>query len=47
VLLPSVDERDRVAARIADAGQEPDAREDGVMFRDPGGNRLLLTTTDA
>jgi catechol 2,3-dioxygenase len=46
VVLPSVDERDRVAARIADAGQEPEARENGVLVRDPGGNQLLLATRD-
>jgi catechol 2,3-dioxygenase len=46
ILLPSPDERDRVAARIADAGQEPEAHEDGVMVRDPGGNQLLLVAPD-
>ena len=44
VLLPSADERDRVAGRIADSGQEPEAREDGVLVRDPAGNALLLRT---
>jgi catechol 2,3-dioxygenase len=43
VLLPSADERDGLAARIADGGQEPETRDDGVMVSDPGGNRLLLT----
>jgi catechol 2,3-dioxygenase len=37
-------ERDRAAARVADAGQEPEAREDGLLVRDPSGNTLLLTT---
>jgi len=46
VLLPVASERDRVAARIADAGQEPEVREDGVMVRDPGGNQLLLVAPD-
>jgi catechol 2,3-dioxygenase len=42
VILPDATERDRVAGRIADAGQEPESREDGVLVRDPGGNALLL-----
>src|SRR4051794_36003467 len=45
VLLPDAAERDRVAGRIADAGQEPEAREDGVLVRDPGGNALLLAAS--
>jgi catechol 2,3-dioxygenase len=45
ILLPDAAERDRVAGLIAEAGQEPETREDGVMVRDPGGNRLLLTTS--
>jgi catechol 2,3-dioxygenase len=44
IVLPDAAERDRVAGRIADAGQEPEAREDGVLVRDPGGNALLLVT---
>ena len=44
IVLPDAAERDRVAARIADAGQEPQAGEDGTMVRDPAGNALLLTT---
>jgi catechol 2,3-dioxygenase len=43
VLLPDAAERDRVAARVADAGQEPELRLDGVVVRDPSGNALLLT----
>jgi catechol 2,3-dioxygenase len=43
IVLPDAAERDRVAARVADAGQEPQAREDGVLVRDPSGNALLLT----
>jgi catechol 2,3-dioxygenase len=44
ILLPDRDELDRVVARVADAGQEPLAREDGVVVRDPSGNGLLLAT---
>ena len=42
IVLPDADERDRVAARVAGAGQEPEAREDGVLVRDPSGIDLLL-----
>jgi catechol 2,3-dioxygenase len=42
ILLPDASERDRVAGRVADAGQEPEAVEGGTMVRDPGGNALLL-----
>jgi catechol 2,3-dioxygenase len=42
VVLPDGDERDRVAGRVADAGQEPEQREDGVIVRDPSHNALLL-----
>jgi catechol 2,3-dioxygenase len=42
IVLPDVAERDRVVARVADAGQEPMARKDGVLVRDPSGNALLL-----
>jgi catechol 2,3-dioxygenase len=43
VILPDAAERDRVAARVADSGQEPESRPDGVLIRDPSGNALLLT----
>jgi catechol 2,3-dioxygenase len=43
IVLPDADERDRVAGRIADAGQEPETRDDGVLVRDPSHNGLLLT----
>ena len=42
VLLPDEAERDRVAARVADSGQEPEEREHGLLVRDPSGNGLLL-----
>jgi catechol 2,3-dioxygenase len=44
VVLPDAAERDRVAARVAAAGHEPELRLDGVVVRDPAGNALLLTT---
>ncbi|HEY2373682.1 MAG TPA: VOC family protein [Gaiellaceae bacterium] len=43
IVLPDAQERDRVAARVADAGQEPETRDDGVLIRDPSQNALLLT----
>ncbi len=42
ILLPDVAERDRVAARVADSGQEPEVLDDGVLVRDPSANPLLL-----
>jgi catechol 2,3-dioxygenase len=42
IVLPDEAERDRLAAAVADAGQEPEAREDGILVRDPSGNTLLL-----
>ncbi len=42
IVLPDAAERDRVAVAVADTGQEPEAREDGILVRDPSGNALLL-----
>jgi catechol 2,3-dioxygenase len=44
IVLPDADERDRVAARVADAGQEPEPVDGGVLVRDPAQNGLLLAT---
>ena len=43
IVFPSAEERDAVAGRIADAGQEPEATPDGLLVRDPSGIVLLLT----
>jgi catechol 2,3-dioxygenase len=43
IILPDEAELDRLAAAVADAGQEPERRSDGVLVRDPSGNSLLLT----
>ena len=43
IVLPSAEERDRIAARVADSGQEPEAGENGMLVRDPSGIELLLT----
>ena len=46
ILVPDREELDRVAGRVADAGQEPEERDDGVLVRDPSGNALLLATRE-
>jgi catechol 2,3-dioxygenase len=44
IVLPDAAERDRVAARVADSGQEPEPLEGGdVLVRDPGGSALALS----
>ena len=44
IVVPDAAELDRVAGRVADAGQEPEPREGGgVLVRDPSQNALLLT----
>jgi catechol 2,3-dioxygenase len=44
IVLPDEDERDRVVARVADSGRQPEEREDGFLVRDPAENALLLTS---
>jgi catechol 2,3-dioxygenase len=46
IVLPDAAERDRLAAAVADAGSEPEPREDGVLVRDPSGNALLLVSSN-
>src|SRR5436305_356751 len=41
IVLPDEAERDRVVARVADAGQDPEPLDGGVMVEDPAGNRVL------
>ena len=43
IVLSDAAERDRMVAKVADTGQEPNAREDGVQVRDPAGNALVLS----
>jgi catechol 2,3-dioxygenase len=43
IVVPDEAERDRVAGRVADSGQEPETREAGILVRDPSQNALLLT----
>jgi catechol 2,3-dioxygenase len=42
IVLPSVEARDEVARRVADAGQEPEETPEGLTVRDPSANRLVL-----
>lgn len=42
IVLPDAGERDRVLGQVADSGQEPEARDDGVFVRDPSDNVLRL-----
>jgi catechol 2,3-dioxygenase len=44
IVVPDEAERDRIVARLADSGQEPETREEGVLVRDPSGNALVLAT---
>ena len=52
IVLPDAAERDRVAARVADTGGEPEPRGNGVLVRDPSGiappaDRFRLASTRA
>jgi len=47
VVVPDAGERDRVAGRVADAGQEPEELGDGILVRDPSQNALVLATASA
>jgi catechol 2,3-dioxygenase len=42
IVLPDAAERDRVAGRVAETGQEPEPLDGGVIVRDPSQNALLL-----
>jgi catechol 2,3-dioxygenase len=46
VLLPSDVERERVLARLSDAGIASQATEGGVLVRDPSGNPILLVVAE-
>jgi catechol 2,3-dioxygenase len=43
IVVPDADERDRVAARVSDAGGDPVDADGGVLVRDPAQNGLLIT----
>jgi catechol 2,3-dioxygenase len=44
IVLPDRVERDRVVARVANSGQEPEERPEGILVRDPSGNPLVLAS---
>jgi catechol 2,3-dioxygenase len=47
LVLPSAAERDSAADRLAEAGADPERRDEGVLATDPSGNRVLLTARDS
>jgi catechol 2,3-dioxygenase len=47
IVLPDEGERDRVLERLEATGQSAQPDTTGLMIRDPSGNRLALTVTDA
>jgi catechol 2,3-dioxygenase len=42
IVLPSVEDRDALVQRLADAGHAPEERPEGRLVRDPSGNGLVL-----
>ena len=44
IVLPDAAERDSIAARVADSGEEPQPVDGGILVHDPSGNALLLTS---
>jgi catechol 2,3-dioxygenase len=46
IVVPDEGERDRVAARVANSGQEPEPLDGGVVVRDPSQNAWLITARD-
>ena len=44
IVLLDDGELDRVAQRVTEGGQEPEAGDGGLVVHDPSGNALLLTT---
>ena len=47
LVLPTAEERDSAADRLAEAGADPERRDEGVLATDPSGNRVLLTARDS
>jgi catechol 2,3-dioxygenase len=42
ILLPTVEARDEVVARLSEVGQQLEETDEGLLVADPSGNRLLL-----
>jgi catechol 2,3-dioxygenase len=47
LVLPSEEERDSAAERLAEAGAATERLDEGVLAADPSGNRLLLTARES
>jgi catechol 2,3-dioxygenase len=47
VVLPRVEERDAVVARLGEAGRQPEETAEGLLVRDPSGNGLVLHAIEA
>jgi catechol 2,3-dioxygenase len=45
ILVPSIADRDVLAARVAGSGQTPAPADGGVLVRDPSGNPIALVAT--
>jgi catechol 2,3-dioxygenase len=45
IVVPDAGELDRVVARVAGSGQEPEPQDGGVLIRDPSANALRLSYT--
>ncbi|HUB36037.1 MAG TPA: VOC family protein [Solirubrobacteraceae bacterium] len=46
IVVPSVASRDALAARAAGGGHTPEPVDEGLLVRDPSGNRVLLAVVD-
>jgi catechol 2,3-dioxygenase len=44
LVLPDAAERDRLAGAVADAGEEPQPHDEGLLVHDPSRNALLLVS---
>jgi catechol 2,3-dioxygenase len=47
LVLPSAEERDSAADRLAQAGADHQRNDEGVLATDPSGNRVLLTARES
>jgi catechol 2,3-dioxygenase len=47
LVLPSTEERDSAADRLAQAGADSQRTDEGVLATDPSGNRVLLTARES
>jgi catechol 2,3-dioxygenase len=47
IVLPTVEDRDALMARLNESGRPPEETAEGPVVRDPSGNRLLLDASEA